>query len=81
MTRKANGRDGIAIGFVGHWWRIGRVDALHPKSHGFDSRSSRHVGTLGKSFTQSCLWQFGMKFQHSIRAVSGAPLNTAIEIA
>jgi len=22
---------------------------------GFDSRSSRHVGTLGKSFTYSCL--------------------------
>ena len=26
-----------------------------PKGRGFDSRSSRHVGTLGKSFTYSCL--------------------------
>ena len=28
-------------------WRIGRVDAFHPKGHGFDSSSSSHVGTLG----------------------------------
>ena len=33
---------------VGRGWRIGWVDAFHPKGHGFDSRSSRHVGTLGK---------------------------------
>ena len=33
-------------------WRIGRVDAFRPKGHGFDSHSSRHVGPLGKSFTQ-----------------------------
>ena len=38
-------------------WRIGRVDAFRPKSHGFDSRSNRHVGTMGKSFTHSCLWR------------------------
>src|SRR6218665_1670935 len=49
------------------WWRIGRVGVFHPKSHGFYSHSSRHVGT-------SCLWRFGVKFWHSIRAVSGAPL-------
>ena len=30
-----------------------RVDAFRPKGHGFDSRSSRHVGTLGKFFTHS----------------------------
>ena len=33
-----------------------------------------HVGTLGRSFTRSCLWRFGMKLQHSICAVLGAPL-------
>ena len=60
---------------VGRVWRIGRVDAFRPKSHGFDSRSSRHAGTLGKSFTHICLWRFGVKFRHSIRAVSGAPLS------
>jgi len=27
--------------------RIGRVDAFRRKGHGFDSRSSRHVWTLG----------------------------------
>ena len=62
---------------VGRVWRIGRVDAFRPRGHGFDSRSSRHVGTLGKSFTHSCLWRFGVKFRHSIRAVSGAPLSNS----
>src|SRR6218665_2846988 len=31
-----------------------------PKGHGFDSHSSRPVGTLGKSLTHSCLWRFGV---------------------
>jgi len=57
--------------YSGAWWRSGRVDAFRPKDHGFDFRSSRHVGTLGKSFTHSCLWCFGVKLGHSIRAVSG----------
>ena len=39
----------------GTWWRIGWFDDFHPDGRGFDSRSSRHVGTLGKSFTRSCL--------------------------
>ena len=58
-------------------WRIGRVDAFRPKGHGFDSRSSRHVATFGKSFTRSCLWRFGVKFGHSICAESGAPLSSS----
>ena len=62
---------------VGRGWCIGRVDDLRPKGNGFDSRSSPHVGTLGKSFTHSCLWRFGVKFRHSIRAVSGAPLSSS----
>ena len=37
---------------------------------------SRHVGIFGKSFTRSCLWRFGGKPLHSIRAVSGAPLSS-----
>jgi len=52
------------------WWRFSRVDASRLKDHGFDSCSIRHVGTLGKSFTHSCLWRFDVKFRHSIRAVS-----------
>ena len=43
----------------------------------FESRSSRQVGTLDKSFTRSCLWRFGVKLRHGIRAVtalSGAPV-------
>ena len=60
-----------ALKLVGRVWRIGRVDALRPKGHGYDFRSSRHVGTLGKSLTHSCLWRFGVKFRHSIQAVSG----------
>ena len=35
------------------------------------------VGTLGESLTHSCLWRFGVKFRHSIRAVSGAPLSSS----
>jgi len=37
----------------GRVWRIGKFDAFRPKGHKFNSRSSRHVGTLGKSFTHS----------------------------
>jgi len=37
--------------------------------------SSRHVGTLGKSLTHSCLWRFGVKLRRSIHAVSGALLS------
>jgi len=45
------------------WWRIGWVNSFQPEppeGRGFDSRSSRHVGTLGKSLTRSCLWRFGV---------------------
>ena len=62
-------------------WRIGWVDAFRPKGRGFDSRSSRHVEALGKSFTRTSLWRFGVKFRHSIRAVSGAPLTSGLEEA
>ena len=30
------------------WWLIGRVDAFRPEGRGFESRSTRHVGTLGR---------------------------------
>ena len=39
----------------GTWWRLGWVNYFQPKGLGFDSRSSRNVGTLSKSFTCSCL--------------------------
>jgi len=55
--------------------RGGRVEAFRPES--FESCSSCHVGTLGKSLTRSCLWRFGVKLQHSIRAVSGALLSSS----
>ena len=41
--------------YCGAWWRLGWVDSFQPEGRGFDSRSSLHVGTLGKSFTCSCL--------------------------
>ena len=65
----------IASTLCGTWWRIGRVEAFRPKGHEFESRSSRHVGTLGKFLTHSSLWRFGVKLRHSIRALSGAPLT------
>src|SRR6218665_3150919 len=61
----------------GAWWLIGRFVAFRPKGRGFESRSSRHVGTLGKSLTRSCLWRFGVKLRYSIRDVSGAPMNSS----
>ena|SRR6218665_1642599 len=38
------------------WWRSGKFGVLHPQGHRFKPHSSRHVGTLGKSFTRSCLY-------------------------
>jgi len=36
-------------------WRLSaKFGALRPEGHRFESRSSRHVRTLGKSFTHSC---------------------------
>src|SRR6218665_584044 len=37
------------------------------------SRHSLVRKVMGKSLTHNCLWRFGVKFRHSIRAVSGAP--------
>ena len=37
------------------WWRIGWADTFQQEGRGFESRSSRHVGTLGKSLACSCL--------------------------
>jgi len=34
------------------------VEAFRPEGRGFKSRSNRHVGTLSKSLTCSCLWPF-----------------------
>ena len=59
----------------GTWWRIGWVDSFELEGRGFDSCSSHHVGTLGKSLTHSCLWRFGVKLWHSIRAVLRALLS------
>ena len=56
----------IAVKNCGTWWRFGRVDASRPEGRGFESHSSRHVGTLGKSFTHSCLWRFGMKLRGTV---------------
>ena len=59
------------------WWLIGRFVAFRPRGRRFEFRSSRHIGTLSKSFTRSCLWHFGVKLRHSIRAVSGVPLSSS----
>jgi len=61
----------------GAWWLIGRFGAFHSKGRRFESRFNCHLGTLGKSFTRRCLWRFGVKFRHSIRAVTGAPLSSS----
>ena len=63
------------IGLSTMWLLVGRVCRL--EGHGFEFRSSRHVGTLGKSFTCSCQWRFGVKPRHSILAVKGGPLSSS----
>jgi len=69
------------IGACAAWWLIGRFVPFVRTVVGSESHCSHHVGTLGKSFTCSCLWRFGVKLRHSIRAVSGAPLSSsAVEI-
>src|SRR6218665_3033265 len=40
----------------GTWWRFGRVESFR----GFESRSSRHVWTMGRFLTRSFLWRFGV---------------------
>ena len=37
------------------WWLSGKFGALRPEGRRLESRSSRHVETLGKWFTHSCL--------------------------
>ena len=58
-------------------WLIGRFVAFRSKGRGFKSRSGRHVETLNKSFTRSCLWRLGVNLRHSICTVSGAPLGSS----
>ena len=63
--------------FCWTWWCIGRVKAFRTEGRGFESRSGRYVGTFVRSLTYSCLWRFGVKLRHSIRAVSGALLSSS----
>ena len=63
-------------------WLIGRFGAFRPKGRGFESLSSRHVETLGKSFTRSCLWHFNVKLRHcGLPQVRLQPLNGVLRAA
>ena len=43
----------------GEWWLNGKFDVLRLEDRRFESHSSCHVGTLGKSFTHNWLLHFG----------------------
>src|SRR6218665_3750047 len=44
------------------WWLIGiNLTPFVRRVAGSNPALVRHVGTLGKSFTHSCLWRFGVK--------------------
>ena len=61
----------------GEWRLIGRFGAFRLKGRRFESRSDRHVGTLGKSFTPSCPWRFGvLTFTQYLCCFLGAPLSS-----
>src|SRR6218665_798599 len=62
------------------WQLIGRGDAYRPKGRWFDSRSSRHVETLSKSFARGCLWRFGVKPRHSISVLCRERLGVVVDL-
>ena len=62
---------------VGSGGTLVEVDTFRQEGRGFESLSSRQLGTLGKSFTCSCLWHFGVKLRHNIHAVSRVPLGSS----
>ena len=49
------GKVGSDLHMNGAWCLSGRFGALRLEGRRFESLSSRHVETLGKSFTGSCL--------------------------
>src|SRR6218665_39138 len=53
-------------------WHIGWVDAFRPEGRGFEFRSSRHVGSLGKSFT------FHLQLPVAFRRVSSDKVSIAV---
>src|SRR6218665_253388 len=57
------GRDGS----YGEWWLSGKFSALHPQGRRFEPHSSHHIGTLGKSFSHSCLYNVMRRPAGSIR--------------
>ena len=63
---------GIVLPICRTWSLGGKFGALSPEGRRFESHASRHVGTLGKFFTLSCLFRFGMKLRHSNDAVVGS---------
>src|SRR6218665_3103351 len=48
------------LNYAQNQWFSGTFGALRPEGRRFESYSMRHVGTLGISFTHSCLWGFSM---------------------
>jgi len=55
--------------YRGTWWCIGWGDDFQPEGRGLDSRSCRHVGTMG-IYLQLPV-RFCVKFRYSIWAVVG----------
>ena len=48
------------------WWLIGSFVAIRPKGRGFESHSSRPVGTLGRSFTRNSSYSFSLCLEYSL---------------
>src|SRR6218665_2178105 len=51
------------------WWFSGKFVALRPQGCRFEPHSSRHVGTLGKSFTRSCCITWCVALLHGCLSV------------
>jgi len=53
------GKKTFSLFFISQRWQVW----FRPKGRGLESCSIHHVGILGKSFTCSCLWRFGVKLR------------------
>src|SRR5688572_23995847 len=59
--------------YCGARWCSSMFGALQPEGCGFESTSSRRVGTLGMQVLHSqLLMRFGVKLRFSVRAVVGS---------
>src|SRR6218665_3398945 len=82
-TTKTNYSNQTSIQYpadMGHGGSVVRFGAFCLEGRRFESRSSRHVGTLGKSFTHSCMWRFGVLTPTQYQCCSRECLRVVVDL-